>query len=334
MDKRRHKEEEITMVSKICIIVSLIVVATFAFSPAASATCSEASLSGTYGFLTGGTSGAGTPVASLIQITFDPTTATFISVETSSHDGVITVTPINGTYTVASNCIGEITVSQSQQVSFVVTSTGFFALNESAGRTIEGYGVKQGAATCAYATVEGNLGFEATGVFVAGAPVAGPVAFVGEVKFGVNTSGGGVISGRVTDSEDGVISTFEEEPITGSYTVAADCTGTATITPQGQPALYFSFLVVDGGKEMLALETDANTVVNGTLQSGSKQANVSGMNVPLIGDTRDMRVAHTLPLHEVSRLTFGAHPEPDAPRSFLPDCEAAGSRENCRQPGS
>jgi hypothetical protein len=30
--------------------------------------------------------------------------------------------------------------------------------------------------------------------------------------------------------------------------------------------MHFSFVVVDGGKEMLAVETDADTVVSGTLQ--------------------------------------------------------------------
>ena len=31
--------------------------------------------------------------------------------------------------------------------------------------------------------------------------------------------------------------------------------------------MHFSFVVVDGGKEMLAIETDADTVVSGTLQT-------------------------------------------------------------------
>jgi hypothetical protein len=31
--------------------------------------------------------------------------------------------------------------------------------------------------------------------------------------------------------------------------------------------MHFSLVVVDGGNEMLALETDANTVVSGTLEN-------------------------------------------------------------------
>jgi hypothetical protein len=73
-----------------------------------------------------------------------------------------------------------------------------------------------------------------------------------------------VISGRLSASEDGTF--LSEEPVTGSYTVAPDCTGTLTATPKGGSPLNFSFVIVDCGKEMLAVETDADTIVSGTLQ--------------------------------------------------------------------
>ncbi len=75
-----------------------------------------------------------------------------------------------------------------------------------------------------------------------------------------------MISGHVAASEDGTFLTFAEEPVTGSYTVDRDCRGTATITPKGQSEMHFSLVVVDCGKQMLAVETDADTVVSGTLQ--------------------------------------------------------------------
>ena len=130
-----------------------------------------------------------------------------------------------------------------------------------------GPGVKQGSPTCTNSGVEGSFGFQATGVFVAGAPVTGPVAFIGELKLTVNPSGEGVISGHIASSEDGTILTFAEEPVTGSYRVDTDCRGWATITPKGRSEMHFSLVVVDGGNEMLALETDANTVVSGTLEN-------------------------------------------------------------------
>ena len=74
-----------------------------------------------------------------------------------------------------------------------------------------------------------------------------------------------MIRGHVASSEDGTYLTFQEQPVTGSYTVAKDCSGRATITPKGHSEMQFSFVVVDEGKEMLAIETDADTVVSVTL---------------------------------------------------------------------
>ncbi len=123
--------------------------------------------------------------------------------------------------------------------------------------------MKQGSPTCTNAAVEGSFGFQATGVFLPGASATGAVAFIGELKLTVNPSGEGVISGRLSASEGG---TFAGEPVTGSYTVGRDCRGRATVTPKGRSEMHFRLVVVDGGHEMLAVETDANTVVSGSLE--------------------------------------------------------------------
>lgn len=257
------------MVSKMCRIASMIVLATFAFNSAArAATCSNASLSGIYGFMHGGTAVTGTPTTSVGQITFDPTTGTFLSVTTASHDGVITTASVPGKYAIASDCTGKgsFDLGPGHDISYVVTSTGWLEFLQFTGATQNGFGVKQGSPTCTNAGVAGSFGLEATGVFVAGAPVTGPMAFIGELELSVNTSGDGVISGQLAGGENGTIFTFAEAPVTGSYSVAPDCTGTATITPKGRSALNFNFVVVGGGKEMIAIEMDADTVVSGTLQ--------------------------------------------------------------------
>ncbi len=260
------------MISKTIRIAGIIVLASFALSSAAGATCSNASLSGTYGFLHSGTAGDGTPIVGLSQVTFDPSTGTYSGEDTQSHDGVLSTEPLSATYVVAPNCTVTATVTVgglSQNIALVVTPTGFLSLVQRTGVTTEGFAVKQGSATCTNAGAEGSFGFGITGVFLGGAPAMGPVAFIGELKFAVNDAGEGEISGHLTSSEDGTIRTFEEEAVTGSYRVAKDCTGTATIRPKGGPEMHFSLVVVDGGKEMLAIETDANTVVSGTLVKGN-----------------------------------------------------------------
>jgi hypothetical protein len=250
------------MTYKVFRIALAIVLASFGLDSAAWAakTCSNASLSGTYGFLHDGTDSNGTPAtAAVSQVTFDSTTGAFTGETIASHDGVIVRDSLTGTYAIASNCTGTGTPAGGSPFSIVVTSTGFLALHLFS----EGFAVKQGSPTCTNAGVKGSFGFETTGVFLA----TGAVAFIGELKLTVNPSGEGVISGDVASSEDGMFATFV--PVTGSYRVGTDCRGWATIKPKGLPEMRFHLVVVDGGKEMLAVETDADTVVSGTLVKGN-----------------------------------------------------------------
>jgi len=261
------------MISKMFRITLMIVIASFALSSAAWAACSNSSVTGVYGFVGGGTDTDGTPTVTLAQITFDSTTtpASFTGTGTSSHDGVIETGSVSGTYTVAANCTvtGTSTIGGGKAHSFsaVVTSTGGVKeVDGKAGATTGGLVLAQGSPTCTTAGVKGSYGFNAAGVFVTGAPFTGPLALVGELVFSVNASGDGVISGRVAGSENGTIVTFAEESVTGSYSVSSDCTGTGTITPRGGSALNYSFVIVNSGKEMLAIETDTDTVVTGSLE--------------------------------------------------------------------
>ncbi len=249
----------------------MIVLAGIALSSAAWGKCSNSSMSGIYGYLGGGTDSDGTPTAALIQVTFDPSTGMFSGTGTISHDGAIETGSLTGQYAVASNCTvtGTLTVgSTTEDFSAVVTSTGGVKLViGKTGATNGGFLMAQGSPKCTNAGIKGSLGFVATGVFVTGASFTGPVDLIGELALSVNKkSGDGVISGEVAGSEDGTILTFADEPVTGSYSVSSDCLGTLSITPEGQSALNFSFVVVDSGKEIVAIETDADTVVTGTLQ--------------------------------------------------------------------
>ena len=183
------------MISKTFRIARMIVIASFALSSAAwAATCSNASLSGTYGFLHDGTDSNGAPAtAAVTQITFDSTTGTFTGEQTASHDGVIVTESVTGMYTVASNCTGTGIPAGGSPFSIVVTSTGFLAVHPFS----EGFALKQGSPSCTNAEVKGRFAFETTGMFLTGAPAAGWVAFIGELTLSVDDSGGGVISGHI-----------------------------------------------------------------------------------------------------------------------------------------
>jgi hypothetical protein len=249
------------MISKAFRIVRMFVLASFALSSAAwAATCSNASLSGTYGFMHDGTDATGAPAtAAISQITFDSATGTFTVETTASHGGVIAIESLTGAYTVAANCIGLGMPTGATPFSIVVTPRGFLAVHAFS----EGFAVKQDSPACTNAGVEGRFGFETTGLFLAGAPTTGWIAFIGGLTLSVDASGNGVISGHIAGAEDST--TVAEVPVTGSYTVDRDCRGTATIAPKGLPEMHFSFVAVDCEKELLAIETDADTVVSGTL---------------------------------------------------------------------
>ena len=143
------------MISKMFRIARMIALASFALSSAAwaagsNAPCSNASLSGTYGFLHDGTDSNGAPAtAAVTQITFDSTTGTFSGETTASHDGVIATESLTGTYTIASDCTGTGTPAGGSPFSIVVTSRGFLAVHPFS----EGFAVKQGSPTCTNAGV-------------------------------------------------------------------------------------------------------------------------------------------------------------------------------------
>ena len=264
-------------------IAPMVVLASFALSSAARATdwaaCSNASLSGTYGFLHSGIGPSGNPTTGLSSITFDSTTGTYKGKDVASHNGVIETGFLTATYAVASNCTVEATASLDGSppldLAFLLTPKGFLYVTQTTGVTAQGFGVKQGSPMCTNAGVEGNYGLETTGTFLAGAPAIGPVAFIADLKLLVNPSnptGEGMISGQLAGTENGTILKFAKEPVTGSYTIGANCWGRAIIKPKSRSAMHFSLLIVDGGREMLAIETDANTVVSGTLQRSRPSA--------------------------------------------------------------
>jgi len=254
------------MISKTLRIARMFVLASFALSSAAwAATCSNASLSGTYGSLGEGTNPEGQPEANLFQFKFDPSTGKFTGTDETGAS-------VSGTYEVASNCMVTGTTTKggsTHSFSAVVTSAGLQSVSGNPGATNGGFWVAQGSPSCTNAGVRGRFGLAVRGSFLAGAPFTGPVILIGELALSVNASGDGVINGHIAGSENGTILTFAEEPVTGSYSVDANCKGTLTITPKGESVLNFSFVVVDCGKEMLALETDADTAVTGTLVKGT-----------------------------------------------------------------
>jgi hypothetical protein len=113
---------------------------------------------------------------------------------------------------------------------------------------------------CSDATLKGDYGYAVTATSLTIPPV-GPLAILGKITL----DGKGNFTGSINGSIAGNILT--DVPITGTYNIASDCTGTLmTIYPAF--TAHFSLVIVEGAqgrREAELLATDAGTVGTGTI---------------------------------------------------------------------
>lgn len=225
------------------------------------ATCSKASIKGVYGITATGLNGSGVPASSVYQITVDGN-GNVTGTGTKSIDGTIVTFPFTGTYSIAKNCTGTTTFTnqdgQSENDNFTLNNgnKGAFMVQIDTNHVESAVAVAQGTATCTDAGVKHTYSLELTGL-VNG---VGQVAAEGQLAL----NGTGSVTGNVTLSLAGAITS--SDAVTGTYLINSNCTGTASITPKGLPTMNFNAVIVNGGKELMLIETDNNTIVTGLLQ--------------------------------------------------------------------
>jgi hypothetical protein len=224
------------------------------FSVYASASCSNATLVGNYGFTITGVDATGSLAATVGQLTADGK-GNFTGVFTNSTAGVISSNvALTGTYSVKTNCTATATITPSggsaTNFSLVVVSNGgqFELAETKAGSSQYGYALAQGKATCTNAGIKNTFGFRGGGYT---APSMAPNAWSGQVKL----NGLGVVTGSESASLGGTIQSFL---LTGTYSVNSNCTGTATFTGTNPFNTYF--VIVNGGQAILQIDTDANAI--------------------------------------------------------------------------
>ena len=103
---------------------------------------------------------------------------------------------------------------------------------------------------CSNETYKGNYGFTATGT------IAGLGAFAVVGRF--TADGQGNIAGSQTRNFNGQI---VHETYTETYAVNPDCTGSSQKKTSTGIDVNFGFVVLNHGKTILAIETDAGAVV-------------------------------------------------------------------------
>src|SRR5262252_5906417 len=110
--------------------------------------------------------------------------------------------------------------------------------------------------SCTDASFEGAFGYTFTGLTGVNAL---PFAAVGRLV----ADGQGNLAGLETDSSNGKIF---QRTYTGTYKVNSDCTGSEVSYDNFGKTVKCDFVIVAGGKEIQAIETDRNTAVVGTLK--------------------------------------------------------------------
>ena len=196
--------------------------------------CSDATMNGVLGYLVGSAVG---------KFTADGAGHITAGSETVSNNGVISTKTFTGSYSIATNCIGTLTLTFTgggkADANFVLDNgnKGAQIIDADIGTVASGLSLAQGTVTC-------GLGPKRTfAANLLGKNSAGHVAYVAQVI--LNGTGG--VSGSGTFDVNGMITVAT---ITGRYTENSHCTGSLKITPKGLSALNFNFVIVSGGSEI------------------------------------------------------------------------------------
>ena len=237
----------------------LIAAAVFAFGMMAWGQCSDANVTGKYGYLVNGLDGSGNPIAVVGYLKANGK-GTATGIQSGSDDGGIEQNvPTSGTYTINSDCTGSGTIKlkgakKANTFGLVVVSGGkaLQILDTDTGTVQGGTAEAQGKETCTAAGLNGSIGIQAAGEFIG----TGAVALDGLFTF----DGKGNVSGIVSGSLAGSI--FTGQSVSGSYTVASNCTGTTSFSLLGQ-TLTTDFVMTDGAQHLFVVETNSGTVVSG-----------------------------------------------------------------------
>ncbi len=115
--------------------------------------------------------------------------------------------------------------------------------------------------SCSLANLNGPYATEGQGTVVGSLPGFPPPPFpFGEVVLD-HFNGAGSFFGNASVNAGGVALVV---PVTGTYTVNSDCTGTITVNTSLGLILHNSIVVVGGGQRFIATETDPFAVIQRT----------------------------------------------------------------------
>jgi hypothetical protein len=234
-------------------------------------TCSNSLLAGTYFYLANGSvisGGQALPFAELSEFVFDGNGGVTGQAATSDN-GTFASFSFTGVYAVQAGCSGTLTLTVNppgagpfvfevedggKSLSMAFSGTGAVILGRA-------YQVTTGTVQCGRGLLNGSYGFAFTGVS-GGLRVAeeGQMVSDGDSNLTLN----GVFNSNGTTSQ--IVSA-------GNYSLRSDCSGSVAISNSSGITNY-AVALVENGKRILFLETDAGTTVSGKAQTQGLTASV------------------------------------------------------------
>ena len=231
-------------------------------------TCSNATIAGAYGYAISGklVSTGGGLVAFADSGSFVADGSGHLSGSSSTSVGAgIKRRQISGTYTISQDCTGSATLvdnlGDSISLGMVVVDDGrgIDFIETDPGAIISGSARVRGN-HCTAATLTGGYGYALEGWGLGSTGYQVPFADAGALF----SDGKGDFTGTTTSSSAGVIA---KRAISGTYTVADDCTGGASFVDSLGQRMNLDIVVVDFGREVKFIQSDVGTVISG----GAKQ---------------------------------------------------------------
>ena len=239
--------------------------------------CSNPDWAGTHHFLISGSapdaSSIRRPLARLGKFVADGS-GNLTGESTDSVNGIVGTSSITGTYTVTGDCGGSQTLTFTpRNASPATLSISAFQLVDGAQQAITASSdvrvivtgrmhraAAVGASQCGNGSLLGNYGFEGFGPAIGSAP---PYSSNGGIVF----DGQGSLTYKLAHN-DGTSGTTSMTG-NGTYSIAADCSGTAAFELSGGGTANYTVAVVEGGN-ILFMQTDPGTLFYGTGQPQSR----------------------------------------------------------------
>jgi hypothetical protein len=243
------------LLSPVIFVLALMI----AVTPAA-AVCSNASLSGEYGYLVGRAGGIDANLVIVGQLNADGA-GNVVGPFTRSFGGTIITGTFFGTYKISKDCTGTMSLDDgtgSQPNFFLAlddSKKGFQMIRTDNGTDQPGFGLAQGT-QCAL--TGGKKQTFAISLAASENNNSKASSFVGQMNVDVH----GQIKGAWAYSKDGTTGT---DAFSGRYQPINVCTGFLFLQGTGFSHEY-TVVSVNGGKELLLMENDTGTLVAGTAQ--------------------------------------------------------------------